>query len=310
MFDRIGIVGLGALGILFGTLLQQSGADVSILCDEARARRYRADGIICNGKHIEFRYRTIKESEPMDLILFATKASGLQGAMETTAPFIDSNTLLISLLNGINSEEQIASRFGYEHVLWCTAQGMDAVKNRNDLRYVHAGSITLGEKAEGIISPRAQALADWFLAHGVRAQAVPDMVRRQWGKLMLNDGVNQVVMVYEGTYGTIQKPGAARDQMLAAMRETQTLSRLEGYPITDDEFDSWVRLVDSLDPKGKPSMRQDAEARRPSEVQLFAGTVLKRAKKHGLETPVNRALYERILTMEAAYATSQGNPHE
>lgn len=130
---------------------------------------------------------------------------------------------------------------------------------------------------------------------------VSDMVRRQWGKLMLNVGINQTVMVFEGDYGTVQKPGKLREIMLAAMREVQKLAALEGYPISDAEFDDWVRLADSLSPAGKPSMRQDGEAHRKSEVELFAGTIIRRAAKFGLDVPVNRWLYDTVKQMEAGY---------
>lgn len=127
------------------------------------------------------------------------------------------------------------------------------------------------------------------------------MVRRQWGKLMLNVGLNQTVMVFEGDYGTVQQPGKPRDIMIAAMREVQKLATLEGYPISDEEFDDWVKLADSLSPAGKPSMRQDGEAHRKSEVELFAGTIIRSAARFGLNVPVNRWLYDTVKKMEAAY---------
>ena len=83
---------------------------------------------------------------------------------------------------------------------------MDAVKVGNALTYAHAGMIVLGEKLPGEITPRVQAVADFLNAHGVTAKPVGDMVRRQWGKLMLNVGLNQTVMVFEGDYGTVQQP--------------------------------------------------------------------------------------------------------
>ena len=89
--------------------------------------------------------------------------------------------------------------------------------------------------------------------------------------------------------------------MLAAMRETQQLARLEGYPIPDSEYDAWVALCDSLSPDGMPSMRQDGLAGRASEVELFAGTIIREAKKYGLPVPVNEMLYERVKQAEAAY---------
>ena len=181
------------------------------------------------------------------------------------------------------------------------AQGMDAVKVGNALTYAHAGMIVLGEKQPGGISPRVQQIADFLNTHGVTAQPVGDMVRRQWGKLMLNVGINQTVMVFEGDYGTVQKPGKPREIMLAAMREVQKLAALEGYPISDAEFDDWMNLADSLSPAGKPSMRQDGEAHRKSEVELFAGTIIRRAEKFGLDVPVNRWLYDTVKQMEAGY---------
>ena len=231
--QTVGIVGLGALGVLFGQRLLENGADVRVIADEARAERYQKQGVICNGTPVNFRYETPKTAKIVDLMIFATKESGLRGAMETASGFIGENTLMLSVLNGVSSEETIAARFGERNVIYCTAQGMDAVKVGNALTYAHAGMIVLGEKQPGGISLRVQQIADFLNTHGVTAQPVGDMVRRQWGKLMLNVGINQTVMVFEGDYGTAQKPGKPREIMLAAMREVQKLAALEGYPISD-----------------------------------------------------------------------------
>ena len=299
--QAVGIIGLGALGVLFGQRLLENGADVRIIADLARAEKYRKQGVTCNGAPVDFRYVTPEEAEFVDLMIFATKEGGLQNAMETASGFIGENTLILSVLNGVSSEETIAARFGEKNVLYCTAQGMDAVKVGNALTYAHAGMIVLGEKQPGEITPRVQAVADFLNAHGVTAQPVGDMVRRQWGKLMLNVGLNQTVMVFEGDYGTVQKPGKPRDIMIAAMREVQKLANLEGYPIDEEEFDEWVGLAELLSPAGKPSMRQDGEAHRKSEVELFAGTIIRRAARFGLDVPVNRWLYDTVKKMEAAY---------
>ena len=148
---------------------------------------------------------------------------------------------------------------------------------------------------------RVQRVADFLNGHGVVCTPVGDMVRRQWGKLMLNVGLNQACMVFECDYGGVQKPGKARETMLGAMREAQMIAGHEGHVITDSEFDEWVALLDSFAPQGKPSMRQDGEAHRKSEVELFAGTMVRLARKHGVDVPVNAWLYEKVKEMEAAY---------
>jgi len=298
---NVGLIGLGAVGALYAERLFASGAALRVIVDEARKARYVREGVYVNGKRIDFPYVTPEEAQPVDLLLIVTKAGGLRGAMETACGFVGKDTLILSLLNGVTSEEILAERFGAENILYSVAQGMDAVKEGAYLTYVHPGRIVLGEREPGAVSARVQAAADYLNAHGVTATPVPDMVRRQWGKLMLNVGLNQACMVFECDYGGVQKPGRARETMLAAMREAQMIAGLEGHAITDGEFDEWVALLDSFAPQGKPSMRQDGEARRKSEVELFAGTMVRLAEKHGVSAPVNAWLYERVAEMEAEY---------
>ena len=297
----VGLIGLGAVGVLYAERLLSSGAQLLVLADEARAARYQEEGVLCNGRAVPFVYATPAQARPLDLVIFATKEGGLRAAMQTAAPFIGEKTLLLCLTNGVTSEGTLSTRFDPAQVLYSVAQGMDAVKVGNALTYAHPGMIVLGEKEPGPVSARVQAVADFLNAHDVPAVPVEDMVRRQWGKLMLNVGVNQAVMVFEGTYETVQREGRPREVMIGAMREAQKLAALEGYAISEAEFDEWVALVDSLSPEGAPSMRQDGAAHRKSEVELFAGTIVRLGKKHGVKTPVNEWLYETVLKMEAAY---------
>ena len=298
---KVGLIGLGALGVMYAERLTDAGANLIVIADKARAARYARDGVYSNGRRLALSYRTPEEAEPVDLLIIATKYGGLAEAMETAAPFVDPDTLMLSVINGISSEERMAGRFGPENVLYAVAKGTDATKTGNRLVYRKHGVIVLGEREPGVITERVRRVAEYLDAHGLTGVPVADMVRRQWGKLMLNVGLNQTVMVFEGDYATVQAPGKPRDIMIAAMREVQTLAALEGYPLPEAEFDEWIAMVDSLTPTGKPSMRQDGEAHRPSEVELFAGTIVRRAHKHGLDVPVNRWLYETVKRMEAAY---------
>ena len=297
----VGLIGLGALGVMYAERLTDAGANLIVIADEQRAVRYIREGVYSNGKKLKLNYRTPLEAEPVDLLIIATKYGGLFEAMETAAPFVGQDTLMLSVINGVISEEKMAERFGPENVLYAVAQGTDATKVGNQLVYGKHGVIVVGEKEPGVVSERVKMVTDYLDAHGLKGVPVPDMVRRQWGKLMLNVGLNQTVMVFEGDYSTVQVPGKPRDTMIAAMREVQTLSALEGYPLPEEEFAEWIAMVDSLTPTGKPSMRQDGEAHRKSEVELFAGTINRLGEKHGVPTPVNQWLYKTVQEMEAAY---------
>lgn len=118
---------------------------------------------------------------------------------------------------------------------------------------------------------------------------------------MLNVGVNQVIMMHEGTFETIQKEGLERDMMIKAMREVIALAEKEGIMVSEKDLEFYVGLVDSLNPKGMPSMRHDGLHRIKSEVEMFAGTVIEYGRKHDVPTPVNQQIYETIKSIESKY---------
>jgi len=79
------------------------------------------------------------------------------------------------------------------------------------------------------------------------------------------------------------------------------LAQKEKVDLSEDDLNYWLKVVGSLNPLGKPSMRQDIEAKRPSELELFAGTIVRLGKKHAIPTPVNRMLYDGIRDLESRY---------
>jgi 2-dehydropantoate 2-reductase len=178
---------------------------------------------------------------------------------------------------------------------------MDAVKEGNELTYHNMGMLCFGEREPGIMSQKVKRVSGFFKKLEVPYEAVIDMYKRQWGKFMLNVGANQTVAVYEGSYDEIQKEGEARDTMISAMREVIALSEKAEVNLTDSDLNYWLKILGTLSPDGKPSMRQDMEARRYSEVELFAGEVLQLGRKYGISTPVNRMLYDRIKCIEGKY---------
>ena len=302
--QTVTVVGLGALGTLFGHLLSQhiSKQSLRILADPGRIARYRQDGVFSNGKPCDFQYvSTADAAAPADLLLVAVKSTQLDAALDTMRAHIGPHTLILSLLNGISSEEKIANRYGWEKVVDCIAYGMDAVKEGNRLTYQHTGKLCIGTHLDGPPTEQVRRITRIFDRNAFPYEVSEAMGNRMWGKFMLNVGVNQTVAVFGPNYGAIQPDGPQRETMIAGMREVVTLSRYEDVNLTEDDLKYWLDILSTLNPEGKPSMRQDVEARRPSEVGLFAGTVLALAKKHGVETPVNRMLFARIQEIETGY---------
>ncbi|RGY96844.1 ketopantoate reductase family protein [Clostridium sp. AM58-1XD] len=302
--NHVTIVGMGALGILFGEYFARTmGSEaVTFLADEERIARYGKEMISCNGKECRFQLKTPDAAAQAELLVFAVKATALPAAVHMAEKCVGGDTVILSLLNGISSEEYIEKELGKGTVLSCVAQGMDAVKNGGRLTYSHMGKLCIGiSKSEEEKRPQLERVRELFDRIELPYTLEEDIIHRMWSKWMLNVGVNQTVMVEEGTYRTVQEPGKARDLMKAAMREVIMIAEKEGVSVTEKDLDEYTALVDSLSPDGMPSMRQDGMAGRLTEVELFAGTVLKKAEQYGLEAPVNRELYDRVKYLESQY---------
>lgn len=301
---KVSIIGLGALGVLIGSQVRKilPGEDLRVIAGEDRILRYLRDGVYCNGERCDFHYvRPDDSCEPADLLIFAVKSTGLNDAVSAVKNHVGANTVILSVLNGISSEAVIGSAYGDEKVLYCVAQGMDAVKVGNHLTYHNQGVLCFGEREAGVISQRMKDVAAFFDRAEIPYVMKTDIKKHMWGKFMLNVGVNQTAAVYGCNYGGLHKEGAFRDIMILAMREVMSLSSKEGVDLTEEDLDYWLTVIAPLHPDGKPSMQQDVEATRKSEVDLFAGTVMALGEKHGIPTPVNRMLYDKIIAMEKSY---------
>lgn len=304
MIKNVSIIGMGALGILYGSHLLKCMPKESlrIIADKDRIIRYKRNHIFCNGERCEFNYMDPEETcEPADLLIFSVKYNGLDEAIKEAKNQVGPNTIILSLLNGISSESIIAQTYGEDKLLYCVAQGMDAVRTQNHLTYQNMGTLFIGDRNLGEISSKAKSVAEFFTDMNVPYQIDTDMKKRMWGKFMLNVGVNQTTAAYLCNYGGIQQEGYKRETMICAMREVVALSKKAGINLTEEDIIYWLNVISPLNPEGKPSMQQDIEAKRHTEVELFGGTVLSMGAKYGLDTPTNRDLYNKILEAESKY---------
>ena len=301
---KVSIIGLGALGILFGSHLakRMPKEDVRIIADRKRIDKYKKENVYCNGEPCDFHFVAPEEPcEPADLLMFTVKYEGLHDAIQAVQRHVGKDTIILSALNGITSEGIIGQVYGMDKILYSVAQGMDAVKVGNKLTYDHLGMLCYGDQKPGMISDNVNTVAAFFDKIDFPYEIDTNMNKRLWGKFMLNVGVNQTVAVFKSNYGEVQRDGEARETMIAAMREVITLSEYEGVNLTEADLNYWLSVLATLSPEGKPSMAQDLEARRYSEVALFARAVLEMGEQHRVPTPVNKVLYDTIKSIEDTY---------
>ncbi len=301
---RIAIIGKGALGLLYGDMAQKAlGPDAVVyVMDAERRERYAGRTYTVNGEERSFRDATPAEAGTADLVILATKARGLAGALDLVPELLGERTRIVSVLNGITSEEKVAARFGWDRVVPCVAQGMDAAHYGCDLTYSLSGELHIGrfEKTPQEALDQVAAILD---AVQIRYVVEDDIRYRMWGKFMLNVGINQTCCAFGATYGDVyaDKTSELWRTFISAMREVISVAQAEGVPLTEKELTAYAALEETLDPSSTPSMGQDRINHNPTEVDEFSGEVMRRAAKHDILVPVNAFLNKRIQKIEAAY---------
>ncbi|TCL56173.1 ketopantoate reductase [Hydrogenispora ethanolica] len=301
--QKVYLSGLGAIGSAYASRLYESDPGlVTVIADPERIERYRRQGIVVNGREYPFRFVTPEAAaEPADLILIAVKQHHLAESIRAIRNVVGERTIILSLLNGITSEELIGAEYGPDKLLYSFVVGTDAVREGTRTRFSSMGKIVFGDKLNRTASPKVAAVKELFDRAGVPYQIPEDMLRELWWKFMMNVGVNQTSAVLKAPYGVFQKVGEARELMTMASCEVIRLAQKQGINLSEEDIRDYIGIINGLSPQGKTSMLQDVEAGRKTEVEIFAGTVVSLGRQYGVATPVNEVLLRMIRTLERTY---------
>ena len=288
--ETVAIVGMGALGLLYGDhIVKTVGQDaVSFVMDKERVEKYQNADFTINGNSAKFQVVATEDATPVDLLIVAVKYTGLKTSLDVMKNCIDENTTIISVLNGISSEEIIG------------AQGMDAMKFGNSLNFTQMGALHIGALS-GQDSTHADRVRAYFDEIKMPYVWEEDILYRMWSKFMLNVGVNHTCMVYETNYAGACAKGDANRTMIAAMREVVAIANAKGIALGEKEINQYVNILKTLSPEGVPSMAQDRINKKASEVEMFAGDVIKIAAQYDIYVPENVFLYDKVAEIESAY---------
>lgn len=300
---HVSIIGMGALGIMYGAFIKEHSPDTQLdfVMDKDRAQKYKDTTFTVNDKEVKFNIVAAEDAVPCDLLMIAVKYTGLESCLDVMKNCIGPQTIVMSVLNGISSEEIITARYPDVKIIYTVAQEMDAMKFGNSLRYTKFGRLYIGARYEQQ-KPYVQAVDKWFSSIEMPFVNEPQIMYRMWSKFMLNVGINQCCAVFEQPYGVVLSSGnEANVALYAAFREVVAVAHAEGIELGEAEINHYVDILRTLDPKGTPSMGQDRINKRPSEVDMFAGAVMALGKKHGITVPTNEFLFNRMKEIEKEY---------
>jgi 2-dehydropantoate 2-reductase len=230
----------------------------------------------------------------VDVVIFAVKNYDNATAIPLLPPLIGPNTVVLTLQNGVDSVDDIASAVGADHVLGGTTYVATALEAPGLI--VQTGvhrSIVFGEVAgqRGSITPRVQAIADVMAPADIQVTAVADGRVPIWDKFVYLAPFSGFTGAARLPIGGLWGQAHIREMFYAAAREVAALAAAEGVEISSSRFETLAEYKNNIPPTTRSSLLIDLEMGKRIEVEALQGAAVRRAAARGVPMPIISTLY-------------------
>jgi 2-dehydropantoate 2-reductase len=296
---KIGIVGAGVLGSIFGSLFSQKGFDVTLIeVLEERARLIDRDGLwirMPNGERVHSRLSITSDQASVgrcDVVMVCVKGYHTHAAVRGAAPMVGEGTLVLSVQNGLGNLEVIADAVGAASVIGGITAHSGMPVAMNEVRYVGGlGPLLVIGPFDGVRRPSFDRFVTALQAVGLDVHPVDDINAVMWKKLIANVSTNCVAAVTGLTGGQAVKHEPTVRMIGALATELAQVARAKGirFPELDDPLAFALKAFESTK-DNKVSMLQDVEAGRPTEIGSLNEVIVREGERFGIPTPYNEAV--------------------
>jgi 2-dehydropantoate 2-reductase len=294
---KIAVLGPGGVGGLIAGLLERAGTPVLVVAQEATAEAISARGLrvdsVSFGEFVSRPRAVARLEEQVDVLIVATKASGLQAALERVGV---QPKLVLPLLNGLDHIPVLRERFGADTVLAGTIR-VEADRPEPGV-VVHTSPFLLVEMASHDPAARAsmESLAELLKEAGVSARVGASEAQVMWSKLVRLNALACTTSAYDKLLGEIRSTPELRAELVGAIEEGCAVGRAEGA--TDVDPAIALGELEKAHATLGSSMQRDIAAGRELELDAIPGSVLRAAARHDLQCPT----IERLVGLIAARA--------
>ena len=312
MIQRVCIVGAGVIGSLFAGHLA-AVSEVSVLT----RRREHADALNARGLRVSGksdRHASVTATDDpaelpeFDVGIIATKASGLEAAVEALEGRFRGATI-VTVLNGIGAEEVVRA-----HGDWPVVSGVTFMSGTRHsdthVEYILDTETWLGPFEETPFTV-VEEIAQTLIAAGLQAEALPDLRPAQWSKLIFNAAVNPTAALtglpHDYHFAQEEDPGDLGRLVHGLVDEGKAVAVAAGIELHDDPWEMNV-LATRRGSAHYPSMLEDVDAERATEIELITGSLVREAERHDVPVPLHQLLYGLVKGKEASWQASIPEP--
>jgi 2-dehydropantoate 2-reductase len=300
---RVAILGPGGVGGLLAGALDRAGSEVIVVAQEATAAVIAEQGVrvqsVIFGDFVAHPRAVALLEQPVDALIVATKAAGLEPALERIATASSPEgepTVVLPLLNGLDHIAVLRQRFAPASVLAGSIR-VEADRPAPGV-VVHTSPFLLVDMAsdQQAALPAMQALADALTQAQVPVRVLDSEAQVMWSKLVRLNALACTTSAYDVLLGEIRSTPSLRADLVGAIEEACAVGQAEGASDVDPQL-AIAELELAHDTLGS-SMQRDIAAGREPELDAIPGSVLRAAARHGIPCPT----IERLVAMIAARA--------
>jgi 2-dehydropantoate 2-reductase len=309
-FQRVAVMGAGAVGSFYGAMLARAGHAVTLIGRPAHVQAIQNEGLQLDmAQRIEtVRLGASSEVAALqgaDLVLCCVKSTDTESAAQQMAPHLDAGTVLMSLQNGVDNAETLA-RHVHCRVIPVVVYVAVALAGPGRVRHFGRGDLAIGALPGGTQSsvpewPTLQTLVDFFGTAQIPVRIVPDVAAELWSKLLVNCAYNAISGLAQMPYARLAAQPDIRELQLEIVREVIAVAAAAGVTLPQAASTEAVTKIAASMPAQLSSTAQDMARRKPSEIDHLNGYIVRRGRELGVATPANQALHAMVKLVEAGY---------
>ena len=304
---RVVVAGAGAIGSLLAAHLARVAEVTVLVRREEHARALAAEGLRISGR-ADFTAQLAATADPAalpadaELAMLACKGTDLEPLAARLEGLLPHATVM-TVQNGLGAEEIVAQHGDWP--LLSAVTFMSGTRHGDThVEYVLDTETWIGPN-RGTAETDARRVADLIASSGLKAAAFADLRPAQWSKLIFNATVNAVAALtelpHDFHFAETDTLGGLGHLVRDLVDEGKAVAAAAGVELHDDPWEMNV-LATQRGHRHYPSMLEDVEARRPTEVELINGSLVREARRHGVPVPLHTALYRLVRAKEASYS--------
>ena len=295
---KVAVLGAGAVGsyVIWG-LSSRNDIELGVIAEGERAERLKQNGCTINGKIYHPEVWNPGETDAVDLLIVALKYGSLSAALESIQKATTENTVIMSLMNGVDSEEIIAEKVGVKHLLPAVIK-VASHKEEDGYHFDPETTIgiILGELQPPFESERIKAINHLFANTGIHWRVTEFIQEEIWGKFRLNVCNNLPQAILGAGVGCYHDSEHMSFIRKALRGEVESIAEAKGIDLS--KIDDSSGRGSAVKASARYSTLQDIDAGRHTEIDMFSGALVRMGKELGIPTPYNEYTYHMIKALE------------